>query len=265
LAKDSGNGAAHRPPPVINSHTNILLSLMMQIIPVIDLLNGAVVHAKQGVRRHYQPINSLLTSSSKPLDIVAALLDVYSFQQLYIADLNAIQNFESVDTTNFIIIDAIAKHFPHVKLWVDAGISNKSELNIWQKLDVNIVLGTENFAKLDSFFSLKNHLNSQFVLSLDFMPHGYQGPTELLTSTKYWPQDVIVMSLANVGTNQGMDVDLIKNIMVNAAEKNVYAAGGIRHAEDLVMLKDMGAHGALVATALHQKQLTYQHLKNLCQ
>ncbi len=238
---------------------------MMQIIPVIDLLNGAVVHAKQGARQHYQPINSLLTSSSKPLDIVAALLDIYSFQQLYIADLNAIQNFEGVDTTNFIIIDAIAKRFPHVKLWVDAGISNNSKLNTWQKLDANIVLGTENFANLDNFLSLKSQLNSQLLLSLDFMSHGYQGPAELLTNSKYWPQDVIVMSLANVGANQGVDVDLIKKVMAMAAKKNIYAAGGIRHAEDLIALKDLGVHGALVATALHQKQLTYEHLKKLCQ
>ncbi len=237
----------------------------MQIIPVIDLLDGAIVHAKKGERQRYQPIKSLLTSSYKPLDIVSALLDIYSFQQLYIADLNAIQKIEEVYTTNFSVIEAIAKRFPHLKLWIDAGVSNNTELIIWQKLDANIVLGTENFARLSNFLSLKNQLNSQFVLSLDFMSHGYQGPTELLANTKHWSQDVIVMSLANVGANQGVDVDLIKKVMVIAAGKNVYAAGGIRHAEDLKLLKDIGMHGALVATALHQKQLTYQHLKNLCQ
>ena len=237
----------------------------MQIIPVIDLLDGAIVHAKKGERQRYQPIKSLLTSSNKPLDIVSALLDIYSFQQLYIADLNAIQKIENVYTTNFSVIEAIAKRFPHLKLWIDAGVSNITELNIWQKLGANIVLGTENFASLSNFLSIKNQLNSQFVLSQDFMPHGYQGPTELLTNIEHWPQDVIVMSLANVGTNQGADVALIKKVVAMATEKNVYAAGGIRHTEDLILLNELGVHGALVATALHQKQLTYQHLKNLYQ
>ena len=91
---------------------------MMQIIPVIDLLNGAVVHAQQGQRHTYQPIKSLLTHSSKPLDIVAALLNVYPFSQLYIADLNAIQ--QSGD--NFNVIRTIAQKFPQLKLWIDAGI-----------------------------------------------------------------------------------------------------------------------------------------------
>ena len=237
----------------------------MQIIPVIDILSGAVVHAKKGERQRYQPIKSLLTSSNKPLDIVSALLDIYSFQQLYIADLNAIQKIENVYTTNFSVIEAIAKRFPHLKLWIDAGVSNNTELNIWQKLDATIVLGTENFARLSNFLSLKNQPNLQFVLSLDFMPHGYQGPKELLTNSEHWSQDVIVMSLANVGVNQGMNIDLIKKVMAIAVGENVYAAGGIRHIEDLIRLKDLGVHGALVATALHQKQLTYQHLKNLCQ
>jgi len=237
----------------------------MQIIPVIDILNGAVVHAKKGERQRYQPIKSLLTSSNKPLDIVSALLDIYSFQQLYIADLNAIQKIENVYTTNFSVIEAIAKRFPHLKLWIDAGVSNNTELNIWQKLDATIVLGTENFARLSNFLSLKNQPNLQFVLSLDFMPHGYQGPKELLTNSEHWSQDVIVMSLANVGVNQGMNIDLIKKVMAIAVGENVYAAGGIRHIEDLIRLKDLGVYGALVATALHQKQLTYQHLKNLCQ
>jgi len=62
-----------------------------------------------------------------------------------------------------------------------------------------------------------------------------------------------------------MNIDLIKKVMAIAVGKNIYAAGGIRHTEDLILLKGLGMHGALVATALHQKQLTYQYLKNLCQ
>ncbi|MDO9051534.1 MAG: HisA/HisF-related TIM barrel protein [Methylotenera sp.] len=231
---------------------------MMQVIPVIDLLNGVVVHAKKGGRQHYQAIQSSLTTSSQPLDIVAALLDLFPFEQLYIADLNAIQKLEKIDTSNYNVIESIAQQFPHLKLWVDAGVSNNIELNIWKNLDIRIVLGSENFVHLSNFTSLNR--DHDFVLSLDFMPQGYQGPMELLTQQQLWPQDVIVMSLENVGANQGVNSALLKEIVGKANSCNVYAAGGIRGSEDLAQLKKMGVHGALVATALHLGQLSKSEL-----
>ncbi|MGB7816442.1 MAG: HisA/HisF-related TIM barrel protein [Methylotenera sp.] len=235
----------------------------MQIIPVIDLLDGVVVHAKRGERRYYQPIQSFLTNSSKPLDIVAALLDYYPFQQLYLADLNAIQKLNGAYETNYSIIESITQHFPNLKLWVDAGISNQTELNIWNKLHSNLIFASENFSRIGNFLALKNQQDFSFTLSLDFMPTGYQGPAELLRNSAYWPDDVIVMSLANVGTNQGVNIKLMNEIMPRAAGFNIYAAGGTRSLDDLAVLKKIGVHGALIATALHQKQITYQQLDSL--
>lgn len=232
----------------------------MQIIPVIDLLNGLVVHAKQGARQHYQPINSLLINSKKPLDIVAALLDYYPFQQLYIADLNAIQKLGS---TNYSIIESIANYFPNLKLWIDAGISNQTDLAIWSNIHSNLIFGSENFSRIGNFLAIKSKQGSDFTLSLDFMPNGYQGPVELLQDSTYWPDDVIVMSLANVGADQGINTALISKALQLASNHNIYAAGGVRDMSDLMKLKDMGARGALIATALHQKQLTYQQLDSL--
>jgi len=70
----------------------------MIIIPVLDLMNGEVVHAKHGNRHEYLPIKSVLTYSSEPLAVVQALLALYPFKQLYIADINAIQKTGSHKT-----------------------------------------------------------------------------------------------------------------------------------------------------------------------
>lgn len=234
----------------------------MKIIPVIDLLNGEVVHAKKGQRQLYQPIKSQLTSSSEPIAIVAALLALYPFNQLYIADLNAIQKSDAEYHTNYKIIETIAQHYPQLTLWVDAGISNNTDLSIWQKLKIRIVIGSENFAHIGNYCSLKHH-DQNFILSLDFMPHGYQGPAELLTNTEYWPKDVIVMSLANVGTNLGINTNLVRTTLARKHDINVYAAGGIRNVDDLMTLKEMGIHGALIATSLHHKQILFEHLMAL--
>src|SRR5215471_11081379 len=63
----------------------------LELIPVVDLLGGQVVHARKGQRSHYLPLESGLCGGSEPETIVGALLDLHPFQTLYIADLDAIQ------------------------------------------------------------------------------------------------------------------------------------------------------------------------------
>jgi phosphoribosylformimino-5-aminoimidazole carboxamide ribotide isomerase len=224
----------------------------MFIIPVIDLLNGVVVHAKHGDRANYQAIQSQLTSSNDPLVVADALLTAYPSQHLYIADLNAIQK---TGTHHLPVIHQIAQQHPQTKLWVDAGIADLQDITTWSGHHFNLILGSENFKSLENFQKVSLSLNRDFVLSLDFMPHGYQGPAELLASTEHWPVDVILMSLANVGSNTGMDLRLLERFEHHVNKFNLYAAGGVRNHEDINTLKKMGIHGTLVASALHSKQL----------
>ena len=237
---------------------------MIQVIPVIDLLNGVVVHAKKGDRQHYQAIQSQLSVSTNPIAIVTAILALYPFTQLYIADLNAIQKTAFSNYTNYSVIESITQAFPSLVIWVDAGISNQIELNLWKKLNIRLVIGSENFTEIDHYCSLTHH-KTDFILSLDFLAQGYKGPAELLTNTDYWPQDVIIMSLANVGTNQGINQTLLKDMINQAKHANIYAAGGIRDIADLITVKNMGGYGALVATALHHQQISSKDLEELAQ
>ena len=232
----------------------------MQIIPVIDLLNGTVVHAKKGDRKNYQAIQSSISKSSKSLDIVSALLEFYPFQQLYIADLNAIQK---IGNNNFAEINGISQQYPDLKLWIDAGIGQISDLNLWNDRNFNVILASENFYDLDNFLNIKAHLTSDCILSLDFMPDGYHGPSELLTETQYWPKDVILMSLAHVGANQGINPNLLTQFKQHTTEFNLYAAGGVRNLDDLIMLKQAGIQGALIASALHSQQIMKDDLSAL--
>ena len=52
----------------------------MNIIPVLDLKAGQVVHAKHGNRQNYLPIQSALSDSSEPLTVVRALQSLYPFK-----------------------------------------------------------------------------------------------------------------------------------------------------------------------------------------
>ena len=90
----------------------------MQIIPVIDLQGGHVVHARRGERAAYAPIRSSLAAGADPVDIAAALLRLHPFDTLYLADIDAIQR----QGDNTAAIAAIRTACPGVELWVDTGI-----------------------------------------------------------------------------------------------------------------------------------------------
>src|SRR5437764_344650 len=62
----------------------------MHILPVIDILNGAVVRGVAGRRDVYRPIRTRLSDSSDPVAIAAALNRIFGFRQFYVADLDGI-------------------------------------------------------------------------------------------------------------------------------------------------------------------------------
>ena len=80
----------------------------MDVIPVIDIRNGEVVHAQGGRRDMYRPIQTPLSATSAPADVAAGLLRLAPFRQLYIADLDAIEGREA----NGAAIKSIARAVP---------------------------------------------------------------------------------------------------------------------------------------------------------
>lgn len=231
----------------------------MHLIPVIDLLDNQVVHAKRGQREHYQAIQSSLCNSSAPIDIIAALLELYPFTTLYIADLNAIQKRGN----HMQMIARIQQKFPNLSIWLDAGITNISDLSIWKNINTHWVIGTESLISIHDYTQLKQTLHSKFTLSLDFNKDGYKGPIELLRQTSLWPQQVIAMTLTLVGSGEGADMKRLTSIIKQAPSIKLYAAGGIRNILDLNALSANHVHGALVASALHHGQITRQSLETL--
>lgn len=62
----------------------------MEVIPVIDLMGGVVVRARLGRRDTYPPIETRLSATSAPIDVVAGVLALHPFGAIYVADLDAI-------------------------------------------------------------------------------------------------------------------------------------------------------------------------------
>lgn len=227
----------------------------IKIIPVIDLQNGIVVHAKQGQRKNYQPIKSVLTSNSDIYSVLNGFLKLYDFDTFYIADLNAI----TVQGDNETLIFKVLNDFPNITFWIDAGYQTAK---VFPK-NYLPVLGSECFTD-GNFFELVN-FNKQFVLSLDFSGDGEMlGAKKFFTQTHNWSENVIVMTLSRVGSLQGVAIDLLKQFKHDYPQKNFIAAGGVQNVLELKQLKEMGINQVLVASALHSGAITATHLR-VCQ
>ena len=96
----------------------------MQAIPVIDLMGGAVVRARMGDRASYRPLESPLSPTSDPVDVVRGLLGVYPFGALYVADLDAIQR----NGANLPALRRIRAGFPALQMWIDNGAADPAAL-----------------------------------------------------------------------------------------------------------------------------------------
>jgi HisA/HisF family protein len=222
----------------------------MDIIPVIDIRNGVAVRAVAGRRNDYLPLASPLAHSSAPLDVAKGLMSLYAFKALYIADLDAIEGRGD----NRVAVHAIRAQFPHLNLWVDAGFRRAQDTQDWRAIEnVAAIFGSET---LESAAALEGVLgDARAILSLDFKAGVFLGPEELLSFPALWPRRVIVMTLDRVGTGGGPDLARLQEIRGVAGRRTVIAAGGVRGPDDIRALKEAGADGALVASALHEGRL----------
>jgi phosphoribosylformimino-5-aminoimidazole carboxamide ribotide isomerase len=222
----------------------------LHTIPVVDLMGGQVVSARMGDRASYRPLESPLSLTSDPIDVVRGLVGLFPFPTLYVADLDAIQG----GGDNFQTLRRIRAEFPFLQLWVDNGAADTSSLDAVIEAGLGTpVIGSES--QHDSKLIAQHRDSMSVVLSLDFRGDAFQGAPDILAQPALWPQRVIVMTLARVGSGGGPDLTRLAAIREIAGGREFYAAGGIRDSADLRALKELGVFGALIATALHERQI----------
>ncbi len=135
----------------------------MKVIPVIDVLNEIVVHAVRGIRKEYQPLQSVLTKSVEPLEVAMTFKNI-GFSDLYLADLDAIIDC----STNFSTLKKISDE-TDIKLMVDAGVTSIERAQKLLDSGVSkLIIGTETLQK-NSFVSDAVSLfgTERVVVSLD--------------------------------------------------------------------------------------------------
>ena len=230
------------------------MSRLLRIIPVLDLLGGQVVHARQGRREQYRPLRSpLAPSGSEPLQVLQGLLALHGFDTVYLADLDALQGA----APHREVLERMRASHPRLRLWVDAGEHTAS---LADEYGITGVFGTETLAAPP-----RAPAKHPWVLSLDFrdgLPLG-EHAAAWLAAPGCWPDDVVVMSLERVGAADGPDLPRLRELRARAPHARWHAAGGVRDAADLRRLRNLGLHGALLASALHDGRLGAAQLRRL--
>jgi HisA/HisF family protein len=220
----------------------------MDVIPVIDVRHGVAVAAVRGRRADYQPLVTPLAAGSDPADIARGYAALFTFPLLYVADLDGIEG----RGRNAGLGKLLAAAVPKTRLWIDDGAGAKDAARrIADATNTSVVIGSESLGGLDDVAALRALPRDRYVLSLDFKGEHFDGPAAVLDEAQHWPEAVIVMTLARVGSGDGPDIERIAAIIARAGGRRVYAAGGVRNRADIEALHAAGAAGALIATALH--------------
>ena len=225
----------------------------MELIPAIDLLDNIVVKAFLGERKKYKPINTKLANSFRLENVIVGLLNEYKFKIIYIADLNAIMG----NKNNFRIIKKVIKKFPKIDFWIDYGVKNFLDFKKYHDNRFKTIIGSETLKNTDELKKIYKHKKKEFILSLDFKNNFFLGPKNLIKNNKLWPKKTIFMILDSVGSRKRSK--LIKLFNVDQ-KKDYYLAGGISNNKDIKFLEEKGFKGAILSTAIHEKNIIYKNL-----
>lgn len=177
----------------------------------------------------------------------------YGLQQLYVADLDAIM---SGGTGNLSILQTIAHTFPDLTLWIDGGFSSPAAVHkLRSEIPFRPVIGSECWQFREPF-SL-----DQAILSIDSVDDELRDPSGITADRERRPDTLILMNLARVGSLQGPDMARLVRWQAIAPDAALYMAGGVRNRTDLEQLERAGAAGVLLASALHNGNLSTADLK----
>ena len=223
----------------------------MRCIFVLDILNGAVVHAVRGERSSYEPIAgfSRIVSTSEPLGILQELRP----REVYVADLNLL-------TGRGDNLAAIKKISTMARTMADTGISKAGDLDRLPA-SISAILGTET-ASLQLIEDAAREC--RVVVSIDMMKRKVlahdpelagQTPLQLLQRLNGLNlESVILLEMDKVGTSAGLDRQFLEEAAA-ASKHPLILGGGVKGEEDLQALQEMGFAGALLATAVHNGKI----------
>ncbi len=242
---------------------------MFKVIPVLDLLNSIIVHAKKGERSKYRPLKSYLFTSNDVVEIINSLKDKFGFNMFYIADLDSITKLKP----NFEIFKDIYQ-IQNVDFLIDPGIRNFDDLKLFKNFGLKkIIIGIETIERYEDILNGINEFGVRNIfLSIDL----YQGLTisrdpalknknllDLLSILeKVKVENIILLDLHRVGQKVGgIPPTYLK--FRSEFKGTLFVGGGIKNMEDILLYKSKNFDGVLIGTSLYDGTIKPEIIKNL--
>ena len=221
------------------------------IIPVLDLKDRIAVSGKSGKRETYKPLKTVFHKSSSPAGIAKSLSNAGA-DRIYIADLDSIENRAS----NFDVIQEVNKE---ISVMLDSGASNVSDVEKALEVADKVIIATETLKDIGDLTDIFNNFDkNRLVISIDlkdnelFSRYLTINLENLIQKIKELnPTEVILLDISQVGTERGVNEELIKKFM----ELPLIIGGGIT-SSDIKKLEKLGINKFLVGSALHKGKLS---------
>lgn len=241
----------------------------MRVIAAVDLLHGQVVRGVAGNRGDYRPIQTKLCASSEPVDVINALRHECGIGEFYIADLDAILQGQR----NWKFYEFLEKE--GLTFWLDAGLRSLQQLRELSSHGIpRIVIGLETWSGLQDLKLGLMECKANIMFSLD-MKGG-----QLLNQSGIWDgltpdklvlqlsqtelKELFLLDLATVGTGKGLPtISLLRQAKSLKNDWSITTGGGVHTLRDLIHLKESGADGCVLASALHDGSISREQLLEL--
>ncbi|AMK15375.1 HisA/HisF family protein [Methanobrevibacter olleyae] len=226
---------------------------MLEIIPVIDLMNSVAVFGKSGDRENYIPLQSIYANSPDPLEIAASLKRANA-KEIYIADLDLI---ERNGNHNIYKIKEINTILPVI---LDVGVDNLETFEFLLDFAYKIIVATETLDSIEELEKIfDKYPKERIIISVDVknnelytknMDLNLEDFKEVLR--KIDPNEIILLDISSVGTEGGYNKELLESF--EEFRDKIILGGGITK-DEIEVLSNLGIKKALVGTALHKGEI----------
>ncbi|SFL49214.1 phosphoribosylformimino-5-aminoimidazole carboxamide ribotide isomerase [Methanobrevibacter olleyae] len=226
---------------------------MLEIIPVMDLMNSVAVFGKSGDRENYAPLQSIYANSPDPLEIAASLKRANA-KEIYIADLDLI---ERNGNHNIYKIKEINTILPVI---LDVGVDNLETFEFLLDFAYKIIVATETLDSIEELEKIfDKYPKERIIISVDVknnelytknMDLNLEDFKEVLR--KIDPNEIILLDISSVGTEGGYNKELLESF--EEFRDKIILGGGITK-DEIEVLSNLGIKKALVGTALHKGEI----------
>lgn len=228
----------------------------MRIFPAIDIRGAQVVRLTQG------DYDQMQVYGNHPADMAQSFLE-QGAANLHVVDLDGAKESKTVNYESIRAICAL----PGLFVQVGGGIRDEACLVRYLELGVGrVILGTVAVRNFPFVVNMVKHYGKCIAVGVDARNEkvAVQGWQETTTEDSF----VFCGRLRDAGVSTIIYTDIQKDGMLNGTNLDVYrrlrtlsgvdiiASGGISSEHELIALRDMGIHAAILGKALYTGKLS---------